>query len=231
MYRSAKVEEESMESWIHRGQVAHICVSKLTIIASDNGLSPGRLQGIIWTNTGILLIWPLGTHFSEILIEIQRVSFKKMRLKGSSVKSRIFCLGLNVLKAKICLKIQTTDAVWNYLIHEEQWQFINLAKWWDTKTAFTITVLVYDIALFIFEITGSCPFALHLRLLCLLISFSYPLFPDADTGIHPHAASQYRARPKTNRGIAMLSVDKVPYPQKQTRGNEFHILSQTCPHH
>ena len=54
----------------HWGQVAHICVSKLTIIGSDNGLSPGRRQAIIWTNAGILLIGPLVTNFSEILIEI-----------------------------------------------------------------------------------------------------------------------------------------------------------------
>ena len=47
------------------------------------------------------------------------------------------------------------------------------------------------------------------------------LFADADTGIYPHAASQYHARPKAKRGIAMLSVDKFPYPRKQTRGNEF----------
>ena len=44
---------------------------------------------------------------------------------------------------------------------------------------------------------------------------SYPLFADADTGIYPHAALQYRARPKAKRGIAMLSVDKFPYPRKQ----------------
>ena len=50
---------------------------------------------------------------------------------------------------------------------------------------------------------------------------SYPLFADADTGIYPHAASRYHARPKAKRGIAMLSVDKFPYPRKQTRGNEF----------
>ena len=45
----------------------HICVSKQTIIGSDNGLSPGRRQAIIWTNAGILLIGTLGTNFSEIL--------------------------------------------------------------------------------------------------------------------------------------------------------------------
>ena len=52
------------------GQVTHICVHKLTIIGSDNGLSPRRRQAIIWTNDGILLIGPLGANLSEILIEI-----------------------------------------------------------------------------------------------------------------------------------------------------------------
>ena len=68
----------------HWGRVTHICVSKLTIIGSDNGLSPGRRQAIIRTNAGILLIRPFGTNFSEILIEIIIFSFKKMRLKVSS---------------------------------------------------------------------------------------------------------------------------------------------------
>ena len=54
----------------HWGCVTHICVGKVTIIGSDNGLSPGRRQAIIWTNPGILLIGPLETKFSEILIEI-----------------------------------------------------------------------------------------------------------------------------------------------------------------
>ena len=37
-----------------------------TIIGSDNGLLPGQCQAIIWTNAVILLIWPIGTDFSEI---------------------------------------------------------------------------------------------------------------------------------------------------------------------
>ena len=48
----------------------HICISKLTIIDSDNGLLPGRRLAIIRTNADILLIGPLGTNFSEILIKI-----------------------------------------------------------------------------------------------------------------------------------------------------------------
>ena len=82
----------------HWGRATHICVGKPTSIGSDNGLSPGRRQAIIWTNAGLLLIGPLGTNFSEILIEIQTFSFKKMDLKMSSAKWRPFCLGLNVLK-------------------------------------------------------------------------------------------------------------------------------------
>ena len=74
-----------------------MCVSKLTNIGSDNGLSPGRRQAIISTNAGILLIGPLGTNFSENSIGIQTFSFRKMPLKMSSAKWRPFCLGLNVL--------------------------------------------------------------------------------------------------------------------------------------
>ena len=81
----------------HRGQVKHICVSKLTTIGSDNGLSPGRHQAIIWSNAGILFNWTLGTNFSEILSEIDSYSLKQMCLKMSSGKWRPYCLGFNVL--------------------------------------------------------------------------------------------------------------------------------------
>ena len=95
----------------HWGRVTHICVSKLTIIGSDNGLSPGRRQAIFWTNAGILLIWTLGTNFSEILSAIHAFSFKNMHLKMSSAKWRPFCLGLNVLTSLpivySCLWIKT----------------------------------------------------------------------------------------------------------------------------
>ena len=90
-------QNSSQQGLTHCGRVTHICVSKLTIIVSDNGLSPRRRQAIIWTNAGILLIGPWGTKFSDILVGIFRVSFKKMHLKGSSAKWRPFCLGLNVL--------------------------------------------------------------------------------------------------------------------------------------
>ena len=51
------------------GSKLHVInIGKLINIGSDNGLSPGQRQAIIWTNFGISLIRPLGTNFSEIVI-------------------------------------------------------------------------------------------------------------------------------------------------------------------
>ena len=71
--------------------MTHLCVGNLTIIGSDNGLSPGRRQAIIWTNAGILLIGPLGTNFSEISIEKENV-FESVICEMAAI-----CLGLSVL--------------------------------------------------------------------------------------------------------------------------------------
>ena len=113
----------------------HICVGKLTIIGSDNGLSPGRRQAIIWTNAGILLNEPLGTNFSEILIGIQIFSFKKMHLKMLSAKGRLFSLGLNVLNPS---EAHRPDPVcpdspcspWNWRL---QWRHLHGSRWTLTK--------------------------------------------------------------------------------------------------
>ena len=76
----------------HWGRVMHICISKITIIGSDNGLAPS-----IWTNAGIFLIGPLGRNVSEILIANYAFSLKKVRWKMLSGKWGPFCFGLNVL--------------------------------------------------------------------------------------------------------------------------------------
>ena len=88
-----------------QGWVIHICIGILTITGSDNGLSPGQCQAIIWPNAGILLNRPLETNLSETSFEICTFSFKKMCLKLPSVKWRSCCPNLNVL---ICLKVSST---------------------------------------------------------------------------------------------------------------------------
>ena len=116
----------------HWGRVTHICVGKLIIIGSDNGLSPGRCQAIIWTNARILLIGPSGTNFSEIWIEIDISSFKKTHLKISSAKCRPSCLGLNVLRANNGPPINhmlnvarsfTIQSLCSYISMILEWQF------------------------------------------------------------------------------------------------------------
>ena len=94
--------EELYPTGTHWGWITHIWVNKLTIIGSDNGLSPGRRQAIISTNAGILLIGTFGTNFNEILSEMNTFSFKKMHLKMSSAKWRPFCLNLNMLMYSLC---------------------------------------------------------------------------------------------------------------------------------
>ena len=78
-------------------RVTHICVANTTIIGSDNGLSPGRRQAINWTNDGILSIGPLGTNFSDNLIEIHISSFKKNAFENVVWKMAAIFPGLNVL--------------------------------------------------------------------------------------------------------------------------------------
>ena len=94
------------------GRATHICVTKLTIIDPDNGLSPGRRQVIIWTSAGILLIGPLGTNFNEIRIKIHTFSFKKFHLKMSFGKWRPFCLGLNMLRQRKMRKFASQEMRW-----------------------------------------------------------------------------------------------------------------------
>ena len=51
----ATIHRESFPASLltHWGPVTHICVGNLTIIGSDNDLSPGRRHAIAWTSVGI----------------------------------------------------------------------------------------------------------------------------------------------------------------------------------
>ena len=102
------------------GRVTHICITKLTIISSDDGLSPGRHQAI-WSIAEILLIWTLGTNFSEMISEIHTFSFKKMHFRMSSVKWQQIGFGLNELNSVWPLK---------FIVHADQWLFTAFLKCW-----------------------------------------------------------------------------------------------------
>ena len=80
-------------------------------------------QATIWTSAGILLIGPLGTNFSEILIKINTFWLKKIHLKMTSVKWQPFCLRLNVLTSK-CRRCSTFSGVILYIM--SSWYFLKM---------------------------------------------------------------------------------------------------------
>ena len=80
----------------------HICISNLTIIDSDNGLSPGRRQAIIRTNAEILLIEALRTNFSEILIGnifIRENAFENVVCEMAAILPRPQCVKIAIRAA------------------------------------------------------------------------------------------------------------------------------------
>ena len=83
-------------------------------IGSDNGLSAIRRQAIIWTNTELWLIVPLGSNVSEILTKIQNFSFPKIHQKISSAKRRPFCQGGRWVNASARRNLGThsTNSLW-----------------------------------------------------------------------------------------------------------------------
>ena len=124
------------------GRVTHICVGKLTIIGSDNGLSPGLRQAIIWASNGTLSIGDLGTNVSEILIGIQTFSCKKMQLKMSSVKWHPFCNGLVPNRPKAITYESTQHDVtgprWITEIFVKIWEFISTWNFWFRGACYTV---------------------------------------------------------------------------------------------
>ena len=75
----------------HWGRVTRICAGKLTIIGSDNGLSLGRGQAIIWTIATIF-----STNFSEKLRAIHTLSFKE---------NVVWKMAATFVSASMCLSV------------------------------------------------------------------------------------------------------------------------------
>ena len=85
----------------HWDRVTHICVGKLTIIGSDNGLSPGRRQAIIWTNAGILLIGPPRNKLQWISNQNSYIFIQENPFQNVVWKRGPFCVGPNVFTPQV----------------------------------------------------------------------------------------------------------------------------------
>ena len=118
------------------GRETHIYVAKLGHIISSNNniLSPHLRQAIIWANAWLSSIGPMRTYFSEIWINLQQFSMKKMHMKMSSAKWQPSCLGLNVLTAEElcsttlkptqCIHIENESLfLWISIKYQCEWNF------------------------------------------------------------------------------------------------------------
>ena len=146
----------------HWGRVTHICVSKITITGSDNGLSPRRRQAIIGTSVGMLLIGPLGTNFSEILSDIDIFSFKQNAIwKTAAILSRPQCVNrlriMCTLTALSCLPFLFGAASPSHKDHE----VINVKK--KERTILTLYKFKYfvGISIDVYIICAGYIFQMH----------------------------------------------------------------------
>ena len=111
--------------WNHWGWVTNICFSELTIIGSNNGLSPARRQAIIWTIAGVLLIGPLGTNFIEILIEDYTFySGKYIWICRQEIASRFVSVSMSSLPLQSFMRFCSIPYC-RWL-----WRFRNRRPWW-----------------------------------------------------------------------------------------------------
>ena len=97
----------------HWGWVMHICVGKLAIIGSDNGLSPGLNQ--CWTNAVYWTIrnklqWDLNRNSC---IFIQENAFKNVVWKMATILSRPQCV--NDMSIVVPVMVQNCQAPSHYL--------------------------------------------------------------------------------------------------------------------
>ena len=81
----------------HWSRGTHICVSNLAIIGSDNGLSPGWRQAIIWSNAGNIVNWTLGNQLQwnfnqNSNIFIHENGFESVVCEMAAILSRPQCV-------------------------------------------------------------------------------------------------------------------------------------------
>ena len=128
-------------------------------------------QATIRTKAGLLLIGTIATNYSEIVIEVQRFSFKKMYLK---ISWRPFCLGLNVLineikqcKDDLLLSLRTCRI--SHKIHEVDELLENV--WWNTiyKDTCLQEIFTKQVGLFRF-----CPIQYRFYFCILMLIWYFP---------------------------------------------------------
>ena len=106
----------------HWGRVTHICVGDLTIIGSDNGLTPGQHQSTIWTNAGILLIRTLGNLKRNSYTPIKENAFENVVWKMAAILSRPQCVNwINSMYEGISIVNEVLLGWYQHIEAETKW--------------------------------------------------------------------------------------------------------------
>ena len=104
----------------------HKCVNKPTSIGSDNGLSPGRRQAIIWTNVGMLInIGPLGTKPSKIFVKILYIAIQENGFENIVWKMAAILSWPQCVKHWCCVIVIVNYLVWSYWL----WYETSISYW------------------------------------------------------------------------------------------------------
>ena len=144
----------------------HICVSKLTIIVADNGLSPDRRQAIIWTNAEILSIW---TNLNKLQWNLKWNSYIFIQ---ENALGNVVCEMAAILSWPQCVNTTTSlvaKVEWNNMISINWFMtydiiridYQNLKKikqYFDYKIIILLVIYI-DLQLFCFDQmwTKGCP--------------------------------------------------------------------------
>ena len=121
---------EDKDLLIHWGRVTHICVSELTIIGSDNGLSPGRApshyQNQCWNIVNKTprnkLQWKFNQNSN---ISIQENAFESVVCEKAAILSRPQCVNPNRVNTMAAdgLVVHGIRAQGNRYCPSSQWIF------------------------------------------------------------------------------------------------------------
>ena len=111
-------------------------------IGSDNGLSPRRLQAIIWINADILLSRSQGTYFNEILFANQTFSSKEMFLYARLKNGRIMPWQCPSVRLSVCPSVRPGFPDFSSTCFEISiWNLVyTFSRWHDMSSLSCITI-------------------------------------------------------------------------------------------
>ena len=137
---------EQFELLTHWSWMTHICVSKLTIIGSDNGLPPGRRQAIIWNQWWNIVNWTLMNKLQwnfkrNSYIFIQEKTFENVVCEMAAILSRHHCVKIYIVGQLVRPEriLEGFAVLWEQLVcsvcfswNKDKIKYILVQNWYHT---------------------------------------------------------------------------------------------------